>query len=151
MAYIQGITDRTLTDVLNGTPKGYFNVSDWARIKNNILHIESVLKRFHPAIAAMLSMPEKSRIDMMTSADIRALAENTEQLRIAARYLDTSGDEIFHNYMDGGKCPDYTDVNRWERMLERIEACYRELHLRLPITGIAVCGTGIMRQSRFRR
>lgn len=141
MPYIQGITDRSVSDIANRTKKGFFNVSDWARIKNNILYVESVLKRFHPAVPVMANMPDKNETSMISAAEIRAMAENIERLRIAAKFLNTTGEAIFYAFIDGGKCPDYAAINRWERILERIEERYRELHIgRQPITGVAICG-----------
>lgn len=141
MPYIQGITDRSEADIAMRTKKAFFNVSDWERIKNNILHIEATLKRFHPNVPALLAMPDKADFNTISGAEMRSLAENIERLRIAAKMLNTTGETIFYTFADGTKCPDYAAVNQWERILERIEERYRELHIgRQLITGVAICG-----------
>lgn len=141
MPYIQGITDRSEADIAMRTKKAFFNVSDWERIKNNILYVEATLKRFHPNVPVLLEMPNKADFNTISGAEMRSLAENIERLRIAAKMLNTTGETIFYAFADGTKCPDYAAVNQWERMLERIDGRYNDTRIgRLPIVGKAICG-----------
>ena len=152
MPYIQGITDRSEADIAARTKKAFFNVSDYARIKSNILFIESVLRRFHANVPTLSAMPNKGEHNMISGPEMRAMAENIERLRIAAKFLNTTGEAIFYAFSDGTRCPDYAMVNQWERILERIESTYGQLAFgRRPITSIAICGAGMTRQNGFRR
>lgn len=152
MAYINPITDRTYLDVLSGREKGFFNVSDWARIANNIRIMYAEVKRIHGAsVPALSEMPEMIIPSIPTAEDFRALVGNIERTRIAAKFLNTSGQGLFYQFTAGGKSFRFGEVNDWERMIDRIYRRYAPLTTaRYERVGVASCGAGMTQGNRFR-
>ena len=152
MGYLSPITDRTQADVINRTDKGFFNVSDWARIVNNIRIMHAEVKRIHgAAVPALSMMPEMIITSIPTAEDFRALVGNIERTRIAAKFLNTSGQGLFYQFTAGGKSFGFGEVNDWERMIDRLYRRYLELvTARYERTGLARCGAGLTNGNRFR-
>lgn len=152
MAYINPITDRTYLDVLSGREKGFFNVSDWARIANNIRIMYAEVKRIHgTSVPALSEMPEMIITSIPTAEDFRALVGNIERTRIAAKFLNTSGQGLFYQFTAGGKSFGFGEANDWERMIDRIYRRYAPLTTaRYERVGVASCGAGMTRGNRFR-
>ena len=153
MSYIEPITDRTQADVINRTDKGFFNVSDWARIANNVRIMHAAVKRIHGAdVPALNEMTDMTAESIPTAEDFRGLVGNIERTRITARFLIPSGTEIFYAFSAGGKSFGFGEVNEWERTIDRIYRRYAPLTIvRHERTGVARCGAGMTRGNRFRR
>lgn len=152
MSYIEPITDRTQADVINRTNKGFFNVSDWARIANNVRIMHAAVKRIHgAAVPALNEMTDMTAESIPTAEDFRGLVGNIERTRIAAKFLNTSGQGLFYQFTAGGKSFGFGEVNDWERTIDRIYRRYAPLTIaRYERTGIARCGAGMTRGNRFR-
>lgn len=152
MEYLSPVIDRTQADVINRTTKGFFNVSDWARIANNIRIMYAEVKRIHGAsVPALSEMPEMIITSIPTAEDFRALVGNIERTRIAAKFLNTSGQGLFYQFTAGEKSFRFGEVNDWERMIDRIYRRYAPLTTaRYERVGVASCGAGMTRGNRFR-
>lgn len=152
MEYFDPITDRTYSDVLTGREKGFFNISDWKRIVNNIRCVYAEIQRIHGAsVPALSEMPEMIITSIPAAEDFRALVGNIERTRIAAKFLNTSGQGLFYQFTAGGKSFGFGEVNDWERMIDRIYRRYAPLTTaRYERVGVASCGAGMTRGNRFR-
>jgi len=152
MSYINPITDRTYIDVLSGREKGFFNISDWARIANNIRIMHAEVKRIHGAAVPPLSeMMDMTTGSIPTAEDFRGLVGNIERLRIAAGFLNPSGSGIFYEFSAGGKSFGFDEVNEWEKTIDRIYRRYAQLTIvRYERAGLARCSAGMTRGNRFR-
>ena len=152
MAYINPITDRTYLDVLSGREKGFFNVSDWDRIVNNIRCVYAEIQRIHgEKIPPLNGMAEMTINSIPTAEKFRMLAENIRKLRDAAKFVPDNGMEIVGDFNDGGRSFDFLEVNEWEKMIDWIYSRYKPLEIaRIGRTGVAGCGMGLIRGNRFR-
>lgn len=152
MEYFDPITDRTYSDVLTGREKGFFNISDWKRIVNNIRCVYAEIQRIHgKKILPLNSMAEMTINSIPTAENFRMLVENIRKLRDVAKFFPGNEMEIVGDFNDGGRSFDFLEVNEWEKMIDWIYSRYKPLEIaRIARTGVAVCGMGMTRGNRFR-
>lgn len=152
MAYINPITDRTYLDVLSGREKGFFNVSDWDRIVNNIRCVYAEIQRIHgEKIPPLNGMAEMTINSIPTAENFRMLVENIRKLRDAAKFVSDNENKIACDFNDGGRSFDFLEVNEWEKVINWIYSRYKPLEIaRIGRTGVAGCGMGLTRGNRFR-
>ena len=70
MEYFDPITDRTYSDVLTGREKGFFNISDWKRIVNNIRCVYAEIQRIHGEKIPSLNGMAEMTINSIPTAEI---------------------------------------------------------------------------------
>ena len=152
MEYFDPITDRTYSDVLTGREKGFFNISDWKRIVNNIRCVYAEIQRIHgEKILPLNSMAEMTINSIPTAENFRMLVENIRKLRDVAKFFPGNEMEIVGDFNDGGRSFDFLEVNEWEKMIDWIYSRYKPLEIvRIARTGVAGCGMGMTRGNRFK-
>ena len=123
MSYVTPITNRQLSDVVNKTPIGYFNVSDWVRIYGNALYINAEMAAIGHAVTFITaSTPTTSSIPSIT--DVNNLLTNIDNMR---QYVNTLLAEIspfatlLYVVGAGGTTPSYLDINQWELTIDLIK------------------------------
>lgn len=147
MEYINPITDRSLQDVQSGKTKGFFNVSDWERITNNLVYARGLVEAEHGVALSFEPLPAVTMETIPTAENVNKLVENLRSIGIASAI---GIEEEFENYVDGGLCPDYQAVNSWERAIDRIIRHYQQITTgRIAVTGVSVTGT--RKQFRYRK
>lgn len=130
----QPIFDRTQADVDNRTKKGFFNVSDWNRVVNNLITLRDYLKKnftkgptthqpWAPGISASLNnsyLVDKSRFP--TAEMLNTVAKSIDDLRMGVTLISQGWQTIYQSYTAGktgtGNMMDFNELNRWEQDLE---------------------------------
>jgi len=142
--YSTPIFDRTALDITNKTVKAFFNVLDWCRIYDNtkVLHaLMSVLLDLDPVFTP-LTVP--TRLSFPTAAQINALVENIENIRLASGLPAIEGLVELRTDWTSSQTPDYIAVNSWER---DIHLLYNNLARAAEYT--IYCGVAAVGQTRI--
>ena len=156
MKYIQSITDRTRFDVVNGTSKGYMNLSDWLRIYGNVRLLHTIEATMIGA--AFTEIREMDASSIVTDDEINTLVDNIRS--IGSEWAAPSLWDSLRNDWGEIDSPKYSDVNAWESvtdaLLNTVIAAFTDWDTstgtgRFPRTDNAICGTGMTRQNGFRR
>ena len=131
----QPVFDRTQEDVDNKTSKGFFNVSDWNRVVNNLITLRDFLVtyfakdapndiRWKPQASAQIDY-DSYKVDESkypTAAKMNAIAAAIMDLRMAKDLTPYGYEELYQQYTAGktgtGNRMDYKELNRWEQDLE---------------------------------
>ena len=130
----QPVFDRTQEDVAQKRPKGFFNVSDWNRVVNNLITLRDFLVtyfakdapndiRWKPQASAQIDssyIVDESKYP--TAAKMNAIAAAIMDLRMAKDLTPYGYEELYQQYTAGktgtGNRMDYKELNRWEQDLE---------------------------------
>lgn len=163
MPYTTAIFDRTRTDITNRTSKAFFNVSTWDRIEDNAVFVrDELVFVFGPVIIFTGPTSAPTITSIPDVDDFNRLLENIEYLRQAALSVmpglssESGFAVIAHDWEAGASkdAPDYTDVNRWEKVIDLIHQtllAYQDfIPGRQPRTGIASAGADLTRNNMFR-
>jgi hypothetical protein len=153
MTFITAIYDRTLTDILNGTDKAFFNVLDWVRINSNTSYVRYLMNALKDMNIAYNVVDEPTIITIPSVEDINHFIENIEYLRSASGLSAVQGVvELKDDWLDitNAESPDYNDVNDWERNLKLIMDLTLSLSVYMMFCGVANCGQPRFWQNRFR-
>lgn len=128
------VFDRTQEDVDNRTKKGFFNVSDWNRVVNNLITLRDYLKNhftqepishtpWSPGISANLNstyLVDKSKFP--TAEMMNTVAKSIDDLRMGVTLISQGWQNVYQNYTPGktgtGNMMDFNELNRWEKDLE---------------------------------
>lgn len=154
MTYIDPITNRTITDIVNRTPKGHFNLSDWERITGNTAHARALVEDIRSVVISELSLPLQTVSSIPSAGLINRMVQNIIAVQEKAGVDSASVYQLFAAYDStvGTRKPDYETVNIWERVIDLIVRYFAPLcKVRYPVTGIARCGAGMTQQNSFRR
>lgn len=154
MAYTEPITNRTMTDIVNRTVKGHFNLSDWERITGNTAHAKLLVENIRSVVISQQSLPEQTVMSIPSAALINRMVENIIAVQGKAGVVSANQYQLFASYDSavGTRKPDYETVNAWERVIDLIVEFYAPLRkIRYPRTGVARCGAGMTQQNGFRR
>lgn len=154
MAYIDPITDRTMTDIIQTTFKGRFNIVDWERIVNNTAFArELVFSLRGVPIPDLITLSTPTRTGKPTAEDINALVQNIITVQTAAKVVQANAYTLNAAYENGPdkRGIDYQIVNAWEKVIDLIVK-YHEIVkvVRRPICGVGAAGAGMTRQWMFR-
>lgn len=154
MAYIQPITDRSISDIIEHTAKGHFGVNDWERITENTAEAKALVESIRSRIIAQNSLINPGMSTIPSADNINALVDNIIAVRTAAEVPAADTYQLKSDYIGGATqaAPDYQTVNAWEKVIDIIVRYFENLHKdRYPITGLACCGAGMTQQNGFRR
>jgi hypothetical protein len=152
MSWITPITDRALSDILNRTAKGFFNVLDWSRIYGNaeyVCTLIEVLKSIN-VDCPVLETPTTATIP--NAEDINDFLEGLETLRIASTLSNPDLVVLKTDYTSGesAETPDYEDVNSWENNLLILKNFLIRSSAYEVFCGVAEAGQIRFWQNRFR-
>ena len=121
MTYVTPVTDRVLSDVLNRTAKGYFNIADWSRIYNNSAHINDMAELATGGTIAFTTLTTPSVTTIPTPASINSLIENIDNVRAAVDYSTVNAlTALKHDWAADAPTFDWKTVNDWERYISAI-------------------------------
>lgn len=154
MTYIEPITDRTMTDIVNRTPKGHFNLSDWERITGNTEHTRELVEDIRSVVIRELLLPTQTTASIPSADLFNRMVKNIIAVQQAAGIDSASLYQLFAAYDStvGTRKPDYETVNALERVIDLIVRYLEQLQKdRYPVTRLARCGAGMTQQSGFRR
>ena len=152
MAYTEPITNRTMTDIVNRTAKGHFNLSDWERITGNTTHARELVEDIRSVVIREKLLPEQTVMSIPSAALINRMVENIIAVQERAGVASGSQYQLFASYDStvGTRKPDYETVNAWERVLDLIVKYLEQLQIeRFEIVGFARCGADLTQNSRF--
>ena len=126
MAYTTPVTDRTISDIINKTAKGYFNKADWTRIYGNSGELNSLIDTklgdtitFNSVTVPDIDGAPEDILDLLNTTLANITRMRTELL--ASFLLDITGAlDITDDWVAGDTeiSPDYTDVNEWEETID---------------------------------
>lgn len=146
MAWTEPVTDRTIQDVIDKTAKGYFNVSDWERIYNNVIYL-NIITAFLVGRAIDFEALDTPTITTVPDvSDINAFLQNIDDLRRGSGLPAALGLVAVKHDWPGGNAPapDYNHANIWESVLFII---YGNV---IPAAKFRVyCGVANVGQTRF--
>ena len=147
------VTDRTLSDVLSRTAKGFLNILDWVRIYGNSEQILAITRIMHELDIPFTELAEPSITSIPTVGEINSLVENIDQLR-AESYLPaiTGLVALKYDYVagSGAVAPDYLAVNQWEQDLLILREMLVNAAEYFIYCGVASAGQVRFWQVRFR-
>lgn len=119
----QPIYDRTAQDVALRTKKGFFNVSDWNRVIENIITLRDWLVEnlgYSPSQeAASISSNDYVTASSVPSAgDLNRVAKAIEDLKMGRSLVAANWQTLYTSYTGGkygtGNHMNYQELNSWE-------------------------------------
>ena len=156
MSYTTPITDRSAADIAAKNSKAFFNVSDWTRIYNNSSETNSAIDTALGLSIAFTTLTTPTNATIPTVSEINSFLANIERMRsaLSSNIADSEFVEIKDDWIAGqsNSAPNYTHVNSWGKVIDIIYQVYKPTYVteRVPICGVAQCGTGLLRQNMFR-
>jgi len=129
MPYVTPITDRTISDILNKTAKGYFNKADWTRIYGNSSELNSLIDTklgdtitFNSVTVPDIDGAPEDILDLLNTTLANVTRMRTGLLANFP-FVDITGSlDIIDDWIAGDNetSPDHTDVNEWEETIDII-------------------------------
>lgn len=147
MKIITPVYDRTPSDVVDKTQKGYFNISDWERVANNSKIVNDLVVFLTQTAIEFDAITPPTISTIPSVDDLNILLANIERMRVSAGFPAIDGMvEIKDDWTAGSAAdaPDYESANDWERVLDLI------LNTIGAMTEYTIyCGVGSAGQPRF--
>lgn len=154
--YITPVTDRSETDILNETAKGFFNVSDFARLNNNQLATYNVMNVLHPELSDGVEPEENPFLNVINPVITNMPDLNNyspfqfpyliEGLRITFGVSET----LIPPVSTSDYSFNYIDLNTWEYTLDLIMKYVETVMDYQVYCGVAAVGQARFYQNRFR-
>jgi hypothetical protein len=135
MAWTSPVTNRAESDVINKTAKGYFNVADWTRIRDNSAFIMTFLNFALGTSLTPAGISAPSTATVPTNVYVNGMIQDIAIVYIAAGFL-TANAPRYDWPGNGPAAPSWVDANQWEQALLDV---YNKVHL--SSDGFAYCGT----------
>jgi hypothetical protein len=152
------IYDRTVSDVLNKNPKGYFNIEDWERVFENASELHDLVVSIF-GYSTTIYEPTYGYNHVATLEDVNSLPANIEAIRaylfsVNPDIVDIEGVvELKDDYASGPHelSPTFRNVNDWERvtylLYTRLSAF---VSTRKARAGVSVAGADMTKNNLFR-
>lgn len=153
MPFITPITDRTITDDLDGTDKSFFNVVDWIRIYGNTAYVRALMVVLRGINVDYEALAEPTTAVFPSADDMNAFIQNIENIRTASGLGTSGGLKVLkadYEAIENSEVPDFEDVNDWERNLSRLKSLTIAVSVYLVFCGVAGCGQARHWQNRYR-
>lgn len=152
MSYTPGVTDRTAADILAKNSKAYFNIADWNRIYDNTSYLNGVLAALGITVP-FTTITTPTTATHCTALMLNTLLTNINNLWTVPGFTITGVTALRTDWVGGvpSDKPTYVDVNLWEHTLDLLNTFISSLAIvRWPVTGFAIAGAGMTRQSSWR-
>lgn len=115
------------------TSNDYFNLSDWNRIKNNLIAINNSLKKLHMVSTDLNSLDmTRGTMSIPYVNNVNDLEDNIKKIN------DALGFSLFENVpyttwytrlsAQYTRNPNYTDWNRWESFTLQVQQCIKYMN-----------------------
>lgn len=124
------ITDRTATDVLNKTKKGYYNIED-------IQRINSYIEYFSDVFGLNLTVTDVSLGQALTRAEMESILNNINTIR-AAWYVASNTPQTPEAF-----AWNYEKANDVERILQALDEFYQSVQIDKLYSGTFRAGSQI--------
>ena len=124
------ITDRTATDVLNKTKKGYYNIED-------IQRINSYIEYFSDVFALNLTITDVSLGQYLTRSEMEGILNNINTIR-AAWYVASNTPQTPEAF-----AWNYEKANDVERILQALDEFYQSVQIDKLYSGTFRAGSQI--------
>jgi len=154
MKLISPVTDRTLSDVLNRTAKGFINTDDWIRIYRNSQFVSLVISILLDTDIDFDELTEPTTTSFPTVDDLNTLLANIQRAKDASGLPDGIGGlvDVKTDWTAGvsSVSPNYVDANAWEQTeLMILESLPASLGFMI-YAGVSNSGQARFWQNRFR-
>lgn len=153
MAYITPIYDRTFSDVQTKNSKAYLNLADWQRIDNNTQETVFAINAALGESLTLVTVATMTTASIPDTDELNDLAGNVETIRVYFDGIITDSDftEVKDDYINGAKI-NFITTNQWEKVLDIMYQIYKSPYSpdRIPVTGVAICGADLLRNSLIR-
>jgi hypothetical protein len=145
------ITDRTASDVITKTSKGFFNVVDWVRINGDTKYVAALSNLLFNAGISIVELTAPTIRTIPSIDDFNQFVENIETVRVGSIIPANNGIIELNSYLSGQNVvsPDYNDVNSWENNLLLIRQFIIASALFMVPCGVGACGADRYWQNRF--
>lgn len=131
MAWIEPIWDRTFNDILNKTPKGYYNAVDFNRIESNCIELATMLG------VTITTKTNWDMTDLPTVSQFKRIVDNVALLRANYHVYESCPQNPQHPVNNFNK------ANALERIMYDIHKIFNENKENYYYTGEIYAGDDI--------